>query len=287
MPNPKGLFSENWSEHHFVSSDGTPIFYRRYLPSGAVRGQLLILHGMGEHGGRYREVAEALGGAGLEIYVPDLRGFGRSGGKRGCLRHFREYFYDLDALLRVMRQRAAGLPFFILAHSFGGLVAVSWLAEEGKRDAKGLVLTSPNFGISIPIPLWRRLLAVPVSIVAPDATQDNRVDRRFLTHDTAIFEQHKMDRFNHHRISARLYREMKHQFDRKREIAGRLKLPVLLLQAGDDRLVSQEDSARFFEALASQDKELEVFPGLYHEILNETSRQAIYAQIEAWIKQRL
>lgn len=280
-------FSDRWSEHHFVSFDKTVIFYRHFVPAAPPRATLLILHGMGEHGGRYRELAEALGGAGVEAYAPDLRGFGRSGGKRGCLRRFSDYFQDLDVVERLAKQRPANLPFFILAHSFGGLVTTAWLTAGIKKEVRGLVLTSPNFGISIHVPAWRHALAIVVSVLAPDFTQDTHVDSRFLTHDLSVFEQNKLDRLNHHLISPGLYREMIRQVARKNEIAEQLTLPALVLQAGDDRVVSKRATEIFFEHLASKDKRLEIFPGLYHEILNETCRRDIYAKIAAWIDTKI
>ena len=275
------------SEHRFVSFDKTVIYYRRFLTARAPRGTFLILHGMGEHGGRYGELAECLGELGLDGYVPDLRGFGQSGGKKGCLGRFEDYFRDLDVVLRLLKQRSPNLPFFILGHSFGGLVAASWAAFEPEIKARGLVLTSPNFGIAIHIPAWRHWLAVLGSYVVPEYTQHNRVDANFLTHDPMISEQYKMDRFIHHQISTRLYRELVRWLARKNEIALKLKLPVLMLQAGDDRVVSKEATLHFFDNLASVDKKLEVFPGMYHEILNETGRQDIFAKISSWINQHL
>lgn len=287
MPNSKGLFSECWSEHRFVSFDETVIYYRCFLTPQTSRGVIVILHGMGEHGGRYQALAEHLGSLGFDLYVPDLRGFGQSGGKRGCIDQFEDYFRDLDVVARLAKQRVPRMPLFILGHSFGGLIAASWVAFNPDIDARGLILTSPNFGIAIHVPVWRHWLAVVGSCLTPDFTQDNRVDSNFLTHDPTIYNQYKMDRFIHHRISARLYRELIRQLARKNKIASKLSLPALVLQAGDDRVVLKQATLSFFDQLASEDKKLEVFPELYHEILNETNRNDIFEKISSWVIQRL
>ena len=190
-------------------------------------------------------------------------------------------------MARLAEQRSRDLPLFVLGHSFGGLVGASWIAFDTENKVRGLILTSPNFGIAIHVPAWRHWLALAGSYLTPDYTQDNRVNSNFLTHDPTIFEQYKMDRFVHHQISARLYRELVQQLARKKEIASKLKLPVLVLQAGDDRVVSKQATTSFFESLSSKDKKLEVFPELYHEILNETCRQDLFAKIGLWIEQHL
>ncbi len=283
----KKHFSERWSEHRFISFDETPIFYRRYLTSQPLRGAVLILHGMGEHGGRYRELTEILGELGLNGYVPDLRGFGQSGGKKGCLHRFEDYFHDLNVVARLAKEQSNNLSLFVLGHSYGGLVASSWLASGTQTHFQGLVLTSPNFGIAIHVPRWRHWLAILGSYLAPDYTQHNRVDSNFLTHDPKIYEQYKMDRFIHHQISARLYLELVRQISMKNEIARKLTLPTLVLQAGNDRVVSKEATIHFFEHLVSQDKQLEIFPDLYHEILNEKERHSIFSKISEWIRRHL
>ena len=276
-----------WSEHRFVSFDGTPAYFRRLrttrLPA---RGAVMIVHGMGEHSGRYVELAEFLAEKGFHCYVPDLRGFGKSGGKRGCVRRFTDYFGDLEGVHRMIGEWEDGHPPFFLGHSFGGLVVSCFLASKPDVRAKGLVLSSPNFGIAIRVPLWRHALAVVTSRVYPDLTQPNRVDRMTLTHDLPLLQKHASDRLIHDRISARLYAELVSRIRSAGQVAARLSLPTLILQAGDDRVVQRAATERFFAALRSPDKRLEVFEGLYHELLNETSRKAIFDQIAAWLLQR-
>lgn len=288
MPSPENIFSGRWSEHRFVGFDKTALFYRHYSTIQSARARILVVHGMGEHGGRYRELVERLGEKEFEAFVPDLRGFGQSGGKRGCLGRFEDYHRDLDVVAQLAAKAdPAHVPLFILGHSFGGLVCSSWIAESTKISPQGLILTSPNFGIAIHVPAWRQVLAVFASYLAPDQTQSTRVDSNFLTHDETILRHYKSDRLIHHQISARLYLELKRKLAQKNEIASKLTLPTLVLQAGNDHIVSLADTRTFFERLSSKDKKLEVFPSLYHEILNEAGRQAIFDQIGSWVEQRL
>ena len=281
----RGL-SEGWSEHRFISFDKTPIFYRRFLKDRAARAVIFILHGMGEHGGRYIELAEYLGSGGFECFLPDLRGFGKSAGKRGTLRHFSDYFEDLKVIQRLAGVPDDRRPFFVLGHSYGALVAASWVAAFPALRCRGLVLTSPNFGIAIRVGPVRHGLAIAMARVNPDFTQDNGVDPDLLTHDVSMRQRHARDPLIHGRISVGLYREMTGQLSRVDEVASKILCATLVLQAGDDRIVSQSATAHFFEKLASEDKELHVYENLYHEILNETERASIFTRIRDWLERR-
>ena len=286
MP-PKGNASlDLWSEHRFVSHDETPIFFRALTPSSATKTAMIVVHGMGEHGGRYTAFAEHLASAGIASYLPDLRGFGQSGGKRGCLRKFSDYFSDLAVVYRLAKEKAGVSGLFFMGHSYGGLVVSSFLAERPEIEARGLVLSSPNFGISLKIPRWRHFLACAGSCLFSDLTQNNRVDPAFLTHDAEIKKKYGSDRLIHHQISARLYSELVRMIRCADTTASRIHIPALVLQAGDDRVVSREATVRFFEKLRSQNKELEIYEGLYHELLNETTREAIFLKISQWVLSR-
>lgn len=271
------------TEHRFLSFDATPIFYRK--AGDFVKGMVVILHGMGEHGGRYRHLAQSLGEAGLGCLIPDLRGFGQSGGDRACVRKFSDFHEDLQALLRFARNRLVGdLPIFLLGHSFGALVASSYAAFYPDRfRVWGLVLTSPSFGLAFKVPPWRRFLGLAGSYLFPDFSQPSPVRSEVLTHDPGVLDQYNRDKLICHRVSARLYREFMRMMKRTDAIASRIEVPILVLQAGQDSVVSKDQTLRFYSHLRSRDRELEVYPDFYHEILNEIRRSVVLARIVQWL----
>jgi lysophospholipase len=299
-----------WTEHRFVAFDGTPIFYRRSKTIEKPKAAVLLVHGMGEHGGRYRHVAEYLVTMGFECFVPDLRGFGRSGGNRGSVRAFSDFTKDLAALHNIAERETKSVPLFLLGHSFGGLIASSYAAgspqssgevrpqsfvdksrqssvADSRQRLAGLILTSPIFGIKIPVPVWRHALGLMASYLAPNYSQPTHVDPRTLTHDAAILKEYSQDALIHHRISARLYRELIRAIANKQEMAASIHSPVLLLQSGQDVVVDAAAAREFFATLRVADKEIETYDEFYHEILNETGRARVLSRIGLWISDHL
>ncbi len=276
-----------WVGHQFISFDETPIFYHCTTTEGPPKGIVIIIHGMGEHGGRYRAFAEYLAGLGLQSYLPDLRGFGRSDGKRACVRKFSDFHEDLHALQSWVSRTNKETPIFLLGHSLGGLVASSYLSLTPHPKVTGLVLSSPLFGIAIPVPFWKHWTAIFASYLFPDHTEANHVDPSLLTHDAEILHNYEKDPLIFHRISTRLYRELQRTLNEKDRIARDLKSPVLTLQAGEDFIVSKVETLQFYNKIETSEKEFEVYDGFYHEILNEVHRDTVYSRIGLWILKQL
>ena len=272
------------NEHRFIAFDQTPIFYRKIVPTVPAKALLFLIHGMGEYGGRYAEFGEYLASRAIECWLPDLRGFGNSGGRRGFIRKMSDYEKDLEALIGLAERTHRGRrPLFLMGHSFGGLLASRLIEENRPLRPRGLILSSPLFGIAIAVPLWQKILAAVASAVLPSLTQNNRVQGDILTHDSAKRLSHARDKLIHFEISARLYTEMLRAMTQGLQMASQIHCPALILQAGDDRIVSREKTSIFFDRLSSTDKELKIYPGWYHEVLNEVERQKAYVQIEQWV----
>ena len=274
--------------HQFISFDETPIYYQHVRNAESPKAIAIIIHGMGEHGARYRSFAEYLAGLGLESYIPDLRGFGKSGGKRAYINSFSDLHKDLEALHAFVARTHKEVPIVIIGHSFGGLVASSYLAFcRQPRAVQGLALSSPIFGIAVPVPFWRHCVGVLMSYIFPSYSEATKVDPGLLTHDREISERYAKDDLIFHRISARLYRELRLMLKKRDLIAQRLNLPVLVLQAGEDFVVSKDATVNFYDQLKTSDKELEVYKDFYHEILNETGRDQVYSRIGLWILNKI
>lgn len=276
-----------WSEHRLISYDETPIFYRhREAAEGPAKAVVILVHGMGEHGGRYERLSEYLSAMGIESYAPDLRGFGQSAGKRAYARSITEFHEDLGVLHRYAVRTHKDLPVFLLGHSFGGLIVSSYTAFFKRPDPQGLVLSSPIFGMGVPVAWWRHVLGIAASYLSPEHSENTGVLAEDLTHDPDILEKYSKDTLIYHKISAALYRELCRTIARSRQIASRIKVPIVIVQAGDDKIVSPKATQLFYDHLGSEDREIEIYPDLYHEVFNEIGRDKVFSPVGQWILKR-
>jgi alpha-beta hydrolase superfamily lysophospholipase len=269
----------------FTASDGENIAVQDWhLPEDVrPRGLVLLVHGLGEHAGRYDALAGVLNDWGFAVRGYDQYGHGESDGPRGTLPHANRLLDDLADLVESARVRKPGLPLILLGHSLGGLVAASFVART-LLAVDALVLSSPALATRM-TPLQKFLMAV-VPRIAPNLTVGNGLDPRYLSHDRQVVQAYLNDPRVHDRISGRLARFIEDEAALVRARAGAWKVPTLLMYAGDDRVVDSAGSQAFSGAAPSAYVSARCFDGLYHEIFNEPGSQPVYDCLRQWLDKR-
>ena len=253
-------------------------------PGAPLRAVVLLVHGLGEHAGRYDDMADHLSAWGFGVRGYDHYGHGESAGARGTLTSIGRLEDDLVDVLDDTRSRLdPGVPLVLLGHSLGGLVAAHAVAT-GRVRVDGLVLSSPALDPGL-TPFQRLLLAV-LPRIAPDLGLPNGLDVAALSHDAAVVAAYRADRRVHNRISPRLAQYIAWASAETRAAAPRWRVPTLLLYAGSDRLVDPKGCAAFAAAAPRDVVESQAYPALYHEIFNEIGREAVYARLRAWLDTR-
>lgn len=267
----------------FVASDGDNVAIQDWpLDKGrALRGVVILVHGLGEHAGRYQHVARRLNDWGFAVRGYDQYGHGESGGPRGGLPSDNRLLDDLADIVDSTRSRMEkSTPLILLGHSMGGLVAARFVSLE-MRPVQGLVLSSPALDPGLK-PLQKLLLAV-VPRIAPNLCVGNGLDAKLISHDPATVNAYQNDRLVHDRVSGRLARFIADAGPATVAMAARWHVPTLLLYAGADRLVNPAGS-RAFEALApKQCVSTQCFESLYHEIFNELDAGPVFAALQHWL----
>lgn len=265
----------------FHSADGTALVAYWHPSEDPQHLPVLLAHGFGEHSGRYAHVVAQLVERGFGVLRFDFRGHGESAGKRGHVQRFERFVDDLDTASKLLLDCAKCEQHLSLAHSYGGLVTTLWLADR-RPPVRAFACTSPAFGFAVQLPTWRKGLANCMSRLWPSYSEPNRIDRSILTHDPEQQARHEEDRRNGNRASARFYTESLTAQVRALDLASSLKLPRLIIAAGDDQLVSTPAIERF-AAASRGDCDLRVLPGAYHELFNELPqwrRPALNAVLE-------
>lgn len=267
---------------------GPPLFGQSWRPVGAARAVVLVVHGLAEHSGRYALTARALADAGFDVHALDYRGHGRSAGRRVHVDSVRDYVADVRAALLEVRRLSPGLPVFVLGHSQGGLIALE-LALHEPAAVDGIVVTSPFLAThrdARPGGLVRAAAAV-LRRVAPRLTLPTRIDVRVLSRDQAVGEAYAQDPLVSHAASAGWLQAVGRAQRRVRENAAHLRVPALVMAAGDDRLVDAEATRAFAEAAPPALVQFVWWDGFFHELLNDVGRERVLARIVSWLEERL
>lgn len=265
----------------FTSYDDLPLYYQFWIPEQACA-TVLLLHGYGDHSGRYANVATALAGRGYAVWVCDLRGYGHSAGKRAQVSHFQDYVDDLSAFVQFVRRQDAPDPFYLLGNSMGSLVALRY-AVDHQAELAGLILTSPAFRLDDGVFPLLKMVSPLASMLTP-ALAVMPVDLSLLNRDPVMVSAYKEDPLNYQgRLHARLGYEMNLTARAVQQYARRVTLPFLLVVGEADRISNPQAAYEMFEAAASPDKTLKRYPGLYHDVLHEPEYPAIVAMIAEWI----
>mgnify|MGYP002620311733 CR=1 FL=1 len=264
------------------ATDGERIHVYDLGPQDAPR-TLVIVHGYGEHGGRYLQRAERFVENGWRVLIPDMRGHGHSTGARGHVRRFAQYVADLDRVLleaRTDREHTA-----LLGHSNGGLIVLTRLLQEPARFA-ACVVTSPLLGLAVEAPRWKIAAGRLMSQVLPRVSLPTEIRPEHLSHDPAVVAAYASDPLGHKVVNSRWFTEAMQAVDDAFANAGRVRVPLLVIQSGDDRIASPEASRQWAGAAPSEFVEFEEVPGAFHELLFETDGDEHMLRVRAFLEQR-
>jgi alpha-beta hydrolase superfamily lysophospholipase len=235
----------------------------------------LLVHGLGEHSGRYLALAEWLQSRGDTVHAYDQRGHGLSSAPRG---HIARPQQLVEQLVEVVEGLAT--PIYLLGHSLGGLVAAS-AVSRGLIEPRALVLSSP--ALALPLRTWQKWAVALLPHVAPNLILGNGLDAEQLSHDSKVVEAYRTDPLVHDRISARLGQFLATEGEYVRSQAPNWKTPTLLLYAGADRLVDPAGSRAFYSRANSDYVKAQEFTDLRHEIFNELARDNVLRALEDWL----
>lgn len=263
------------------TGDGSLLAGHSWLPP-APRAVIALVHGIAEHGGRYAWLAERASAQGIGLVAIDLRGHGRSTGERSYVERFDDYLLDVDALWVRAQKLAAGRTVFLMGHSMGGAIALRWAATRQATMA-GLILSSAALKIGGDVPRLLIALAPLLSRWLPHL-RGTRLDPQLISRDPAQVAAYVNDPLVSLKPPpARTGAELLAAMDANRAAAAGLKLPLYLFHGDADRLTDPQGSREIHAVWGGADKTLRLWPGSRHETLNDLEREAVVAELLAWV----
>lgn len=270
---------------HFETKDGVKLYYERQAPKKP-KAVLVFQHGLNEHCGRYAHVVERFGDD-FAVYVFDLRGHGRSEGTRSFASSIDDFTADLDEFLGVVRKQNPGAALFLVAHSLGGQIALNYLADYPKHPLSGVITSSANVRIGWKVHPLKHAVGLQLAKYWPKFRFPGEVDPKWISHDSGVIEAYRKDPLVPQYVTAGIAGAVLKNQGIILDKAPRIKTPALLMHAGDDRISSPQGTKDFFAKLASKDKTLKIYEGLYHELFNETEKERVFDDVETWLKKRI
>lgn len=274
------------SEARFKGQKDVEIFWQSWVPAKPPRAVVVIVHGLGEHSGRYAHVAQALVDADCAVYAMDHRGHGKSGGPRTFIDSFANTVADIDTVVEIARKANPRKPTFLLGHSMGGALSLSY-AIKNPGKLKALILSGPAVALDGAPPMMKPIAKL-LSTFAPKLGMF-AVAPELVSRDAAVVADYASDPLNAHgKVPARTLGEIVKFVELLPGLLPVLQLPLLIQHGRDDKLAGVAGSELVISRVSSKDKTLKIYDGLYHEIFNElpADRARVLKDLREWIAER-
>ena len=273
------------SEIEWLASDGMPMHAVRWQPNSEPTMVVCLIHGLGEHTGRYANMAKYYTSRGIEVLAFDLRGHGKSGGQRGHSDDFQQMMRDIDQFLYKASGIDVGKPLFIYGHSLGGTLTIKY-ALSHRGQFKGVILSSPLFKPTFEPPKWKVLLGRFVQSFWPTLSLSSGIEPRVLTRDKMQLESRMADPLMHGKISAKFGTQMLNEGERLLEEASLVDFPLLVMHGDADELTRHQASILFARRTGPQCT-LKIWQGFYHELHHEPEKEDVFDYCIDWMKRTL
>ena len=269
------------SEATFTTADNFDIFEQTW-PCKEAKGVVLITHGVAEHSGRYAHVAQSLVDAGYTVVGFDLRGHGKSSGKRNYINSFQDYLNDLQDVLNRTKASYPMLPLFLFGHSMGGGI-VTLFTMERNPDVKGVLLSGPSVKVSDDISPFLQKISGVISAILPKLPVV-KLESTDISKDPEVIKAYDEDPLNYRGgILARTGSELLKATKTITAGSHIIDLPILIMHGDSDKLADVSGSEMLYATVSSTDKTLKIYKSLYHEILNEPEQDQVKADMVNWL----
>ena len=273
-------------EGYLKSVRDTDIYYQYWLPEDEPEAILLVVHGLAEHSGRYMNVVNFLVPSGYAVYGIDHIGHGKSDGKKGYVQRFEDYTTTLKKYFDMVREWQPEKPIFLVGHSMGGLISAAYLLKY-QDELTGAVLSGP--GIKVPDTISQATIFAGniLSFIMPKAGLV-QLDAEGVSRDPAVVDAYASDPLVYTgKITARLGAELLKAMKRVTDQAPKIRLPIMIVQGSDDKLVDPSGAQLLYDLVSSKDKTIKIYNGFYHEVFNEPEHELVLNDVKIWIETHL
>ena len=262
------MLDYNQNEATIQGKNGINLAYRSWNTTAKEKALMVIVHGLGDHAGRYETLINSFKTRGISFYALDLRGHGKSQGKRGHVDSFLDYVEDLKYFINHIKEINNEKPLILMGHSMGGSIAARY-ALTYQDDIDALVLSSPALKPVVTKSQFMQSIAPFLSMIAPSFSVNSEIDPDKISHDTDAVKAYQSDDLVHDQITLKCWDEFAKNNENCLDRAMEIQLPVFIMHGTEDQVADIDGAHLFFDKISSTDKAFESADGCYHEILNE------------------
>lgn len=251
---------------------------------------VVLVHGANDHCGRYSHVIEALTASGFPVVTGDLPGHGRTEGLLGHIDSFAEYLDCIETWLQAAERLTDQGRVALVGHSMGGLIVARYLQERALRHQQlvGAAVSSPCLRLRLKVPKWKQKLADLLNRMTPRLQMASGIAPHAVSRSQAVVAAYATDPLCPNKVSVRWYQELEQAMEEARTNAGRIEVPMLVMQAGEDLLVDANETETWYHNLQPiEGNRLVCYPEFYHELFNEPEQQQVIETLLHWLEERV
>ena len=267
---------------YITNSKGERFFTQRWIPAKP-KALIALVHGFGDHSGRYAHVINHFARAGFAVSAYDLRGHGLSDGRRGDCESFDQHVADLHSFVwETAHEVCEGTPVVIVGMGVGAVIAMQYTTTY-PRAVAGIVAVAPTLAPHIRAKGWQKWLARKIGKVFPRLPIEFTFSPADLTRDAQAIADYLQDPLVFQRLSARAYLSFREKIKFIMPLAFRMRHPLMIVQAREDRISPPEASERFFGEVIQENKKIVLLNGSFHEPFNDSSCEEVLAAVDDWL----
>jgi len=269
-------------ENHFNGINDTRLYYQTWTPDNP-KGLVIIIHGYGEHSGRYMNVVNTLVPEGYTLWALDNRGHGKSEGKRCHVNRFTDFIEDVSIFEKIARDAHPGLPVHIVGHSIGSLIANHYVSSRDAQNYNSLTLSGTGASPGPAIKAAIKLISKILSAILPKMSIPSGLDPNFISNDKKVVEEYVNDPLVENKITTRLGNEIMVNLPKMIPAASKLKTPTMMQIGSEDESFHPDSWDALLEAIAVEDKIFKKYEGCRHEVYNEIKKEVPLGDLKDWI----
>ena len=272
-----------FSENYLQVDSKYRIYIREWIPKEKVKKNLFIIHGLGEHSGRYEDLAKILIKEGIGVFSIDLIGHGKSSGKKGHIKSFEDFINAVETGVIYVRKKFLDTPIILFGHSLGGLITLKFLIDRESKEIERSIISSPWIETALEIPKHLLFIHKIFQKIIPGLQLSNNLITSHLSKDKKIVEKYENDILVHDKISLNLFSEITKTIHNVIDRSSRIKIKTLIYHGKNDKIISHKGTEKVAKLIP--DNKFILYKNIYHEPHNDIEKKIVYKQMIDFIKQ--